>query len=140
VREIDGSHATTAELALERVAVGQGGLEAFQGLGQRDVPEWGTSRLNLRARTDQSQPQLLPFLLQFVRARPGIAGQGSGLGPVVERRCDRKLVVADGDEPAVVRRAQHDPLLLLLTMPAAAEHLLPGENELDRPGDVAGRE
>jgi hypothetical protein len=78
VREIDRSHATTAELALERVAVGQGGLEAFQGLGQRDVPERGTSRLNPRALTDQSQPQLLPFLLQFLRARPGTSGQGSG--------------------------------------------------------------
>jgi hypothetical protein len=31
------------------------------------VPERGTSRVNPRALTDQSQPQLLPFLLQFLR-------------------------------------------------------------------------
>ena len=45
VREIDRGHAPAAELALERVAVGQGGLEPFQGLGQRDLSDWGTSRL-----------------------------------------------------------------------------------------------
>jgi len=72
VREIDRSHATNAELALERVAVGEGGLEAFQGLGQRDVPERGTSRLNPRALTDQSQPQLLPFSLRVLRTDPDI--------------------------------------------------------------------
>jgi hypothetical protein len=35
--EIDRGHAATAELALEHVAVGQGGLEPFEGLGQRDL-------------------------------------------------------------------------------------------------------
>ena len=35
--EIDRGHAATAELALEQVAVGQGGLEPFEGLGQRDI-------------------------------------------------------------------------------------------------------
>jgi hypothetical protein len=44
-REVDRSHAAPAELALERVAVGQSGREPFQGLGQRDLSDWGVSRL-----------------------------------------------------------------------------------------------
>jgi hypothetical protein len=43
--KIDRGHATTAELALERVALGQRRFEAFQGVGQRDLSDWGTSRL-----------------------------------------------------------------------------------------------
>jgi hypothetical protein len=31
--------------ALERVAVGQGSLERFHGLSQRDLSDWGVSRL-----------------------------------------------------------------------------------------------
>ena len=34
--QVDGGHAAAAELALEHVAVGQGGLETFWGLAQRD--------------------------------------------------------------------------------------------------------
>jgi hypothetical protein len=34
-RQEDRSHAAAAELALEDVAVGEGSLEPFQGLGQR---------------------------------------------------------------------------------------------------------
>ena len=48
LRSVDGGHATTAELALKRVAVGQGGLEAFQGLGQGDLSDWDLSRLKPR--------------------------------------------------------------------------------------------
>ena len=46
MREVDRGHATAPELALERVAVGQRGLEPFQGLGQRDLSDWGASRLS----------------------------------------------------------------------------------------------
>ncbi len=35
--EIDRGHAAAAELALEQVAVGQGGLEPFESLGQRGI-------------------------------------------------------------------------------------------------------
>ena len=42
--EIDRGHAATAELALEHVAVGQGGLEPFEGLGQRDLSDWDTPK------------------------------------------------------------------------------------------------
>jgi hypothetical protein len=79
VREINRSHATTAELALERVAVGQGGLEAFKGLGQRDLSEWGTSRLHPRALTDQSRPQLLTVFAAVSPDRSGhLAGRDAG--------------------------------------------------------------
>jgi hypothetical protein len=44
-REVDGGHPAPAELALERVTIGQGGLEAFDGLGQRDMWDWDLSRL-----------------------------------------------------------------------------------------------
>ena len=44
-REVDRGHAAAAELALEHVAVGQGGLEPLKGLGQRDLSEWGIFRL-----------------------------------------------------------------------------------------------
>jgi hypothetical protein len=40
--EIDRGHAATAELALDQVAVGQGGLETFQGLAQRDLAGRGS--------------------------------------------------------------------------------------------------
>ena len=43
--EIDRGHAATAELALERVAVRQGGFETFKGLEQRDLSNKGSSRL-----------------------------------------------------------------------------------------------
>ena len=48
VREVDRGHPAAPELALERVAVGQGGLEAFQGLGQGDLSDWDLSRLKPR--------------------------------------------------------------------------------------------
>ena len=44
VGEVDRGHAAAPELALERVAVGQGGLEPFQGLGQRDLSDWDISK------------------------------------------------------------------------------------------------
>jgi hypothetical protein len=37
--EPDRRHPAAAELALEHVAVGQGGLEPFNGLGQRDLSD-----------------------------------------------------------------------------------------------------
>jgi hypothetical protein len=40
VREVNRGHATASELALERVAVGEGSRELFQGLGQRDLSDW----------------------------------------------------------------------------------------------------
>jgi hypothetical protein len=43
--EVNRGHTPTTELALERVAVGQGSLKPFQGLGQRDLSEWGITRL-----------------------------------------------------------------------------------------------
>ena len=45
-REIDRGHATTADLALKRVAIGQRRLEPFRGLAQRELPDWGISRLS----------------------------------------------------------------------------------------------
>ena len=35
-------------VALKRVALGQCRFEAFQGVGQRDLSDWGTSRLSPR--------------------------------------------------------------------------------------------
>jgi hypothetical protein len=43
--QIDCGHAATAELALEQVAVGQGGLEPFEGQGQRDLSNRDTQSL-----------------------------------------------------------------------------------------------
>jgi hypothetical protein len=52
--QVDGGHAAAAELALEDGAVGQGGLERFFGLGQRDLSERGSSRLHLKSFLSQS--------------------------------------------------------------------------------------
>ena len=38
IRQIDCSHATASELALKRVAIGQGGRDSFDGVGQRETP------------------------------------------------------------------------------------------------------
>ena len=73
------------ELAEEREAVtrpelagfGEGPCRERLTPGQGDVPERGTSRLNPRALTDQSQPQLLPFLCSF-SGQMDIWGPGSG--------------------------------------------------------------
>ena len=43
--EINCGHAASAELALEHVAVRQGGIETFKGLEQRDLSNKGSSRL-----------------------------------------------------------------------------------------------
>jgi hypothetical protein len=40
--QVDRGHAAAAELTLEPVAVGRGGLEPFEGLAQRDLAEWGS--------------------------------------------------------------------------------------------------
>ena len=40
VGQPDRGHAAAAELALERIAVGQGGLEPFHGVGQPASPGW----------------------------------------------------------------------------------------------------
>ena len=66
-----------AELALEQVAVGQSGLEPFEGLGQRDI-RLGYPKPKAIAAPEPERRRLLPFLLQFLRAQPGISGQGSG--------------------------------------------------------------
>ena len=39
--EVDGGHAALAELALEAVAVGQGGGEALHGVRQNEASMWG---------------------------------------------------------------------------------------------------
>jgi hypothetical protein len=60
LRQVDSGHPTAPELALKRVAVGQGGLEPFQGLGQGDLrsrvalgyrPERRSARLGGRVAT-----------------------------------------------------------------------------------------
>ena len=38
-REVDRGHATAPELTFERVAVSQGDVKPFQGLGQRNVSD-----------------------------------------------------------------------------------------------------
>jgi len=43
--QVDRSHATAPELALERVAIGQRSVEPLRGLGQGDRSSWGISRL-----------------------------------------------------------------------------------------------
>jgi hypothetical protein len=48
VRDVDRSHSTAPELALGRVAVGQRGLQLFEGLDQRDLSDRGISRLQPR--------------------------------------------------------------------------------------------
>jgi hypothetical protein len=48
LRQVDSGHPTAPELALKRVPVGQGGLEPFQGLAQRDLSDWGVSSLSPR--------------------------------------------------------------------------------------------
>ena len=51
-----------------------------------------------------------------------------GLGPVVERRGDRELLVPDRGQPSVPRGAERDALLLLLAVAVGREHLRPGEH------------
>jgi hypothetical protein len=46
VRQVDRSHPSVPALTLEPVTVSQSGLEPFQGLGQRDLPSGGISRLS----------------------------------------------------------------------------------------------
>ena len=62
------------------------------------------------------------------------------LGPVVEGRGGRELVVAQRGEPAVAasRRAS-TRCSCSSRWPHGGEHLLPGERELDGPADHAGR-
>jgi hypothetical protein len=40
-RQPDGGHIAVSELALERVAVGKGGLEPFRDFGQSGLTGWG---------------------------------------------------------------------------------------------------
>jgi len=47
VGQVDRGHAAAAELVLDAVAVGQGRLEPFQGLGQSRTVGLGISRLQL---------------------------------------------------------------------------------------------
>jgi hypothetical protein len=79
IGEIDNGHATPPELALEGVAVGQGGLEFFHGLDQTGLLDRGISRLLLRPTPGQSNPRrLLPFLLPSLRAEAGYWGGEEG--------------------------------------------------------------
>ena len=64
---------------------------------------------------------------------------GRGLGPVVERRGERELLVVDRRQAPVARRAERDPLLLLLAVAVGGEHLRPREHEPHRPADLLAR-
>jgi hypothetical protein len=76
--EVDRSDPAAPELALDRVAVGQGGLEASRrGLAQRDLSDWGPSRLYPSVPTDQSQPSCCRFCYRFP-GKPAILGRESG--------------------------------------------------------------
>src|ERR1044072_6963546 len=55
------------------------------------------------------------------------------LRPVVERRRDGELVMANAGESAITGRAERHVVLLLLAMPAGGEHLLACQGELYRP-------
>ena len=57
LRQVDGGHPTASELALDRVAVGQGGLKPFQDLDQGDLSEWGVSTLQPSSRSGQTPPE-----------------------------------------------------------------------------------
>ena len=63
--QVDGGHATASELALERVAAGQGGLEPCQCLGQSDLSDWGVSRLQPRPRSGQTHRPTGRFCCSF---------------------------------------------------------------------------
>ena len=74
-----------------------------------------------------------------LRAGVELRGDAGGrLRPVVERRGDRELLVADRGQPAVAGRPERDPLLLLLAVAVRGEHLRAREHQPHRPADVAG--
>ena len=59
--EIDRGHAAATELALDDVAVGQGGLKAIDGgIGQSGTSERNSTRLALGLETNQWQGTLTP--------------------------------------------------------------------------------
>ncbi len=61
-----------------------------------------------------------------------------GLGPVVERRGDRELVMPDRRQLAVAGRAELDVLLLFLAVAAGGEHLAARHHQPDGAADVLG--
>ena len=73
--QVHRSHSTAAELALERVAVGQGGLESFQGLDQIEN-RTGISLAYSQGRQRSSDTRRLLLFLLVSPGRSGHSGAG----------------------------------------------------------------
>src|SRR5688572_30796156 len=83
--QVDGGHAATPELALEQVAVGQGGLEPFEGLGHGEIPDRDIPSLQSQPPPSQNEGGCYSAAAagtQLCRAgspgEPALAGRGAG--------------------------------------------------------------
>jgi hypothetical protein len=76
--QVDGGHAAAAELALEQVAVGQGGLEPFESLGQREISDWDIPSLKPQSPPSQSDGDCYRFCYSLSGQKRASWGREAG--------------------------------------------------------------